>query len=117
MAGPQAPAGVEPVPVNRPDRVTPRPQDHRDVIASALSSDSDDSDAYLPSPRRQSLSDLIPENHGLYNDFMRNKVSRLNRRVCLDLNKKMKLSLQFVFCLFLWKLCFVHEEAAIHFTK
>lgn len=97
MAGPQAPAGVEPVPVNRPDRVTPRPQDHRDVIASALSSDSDDSDAYLPSPRRQSLSDLIPENHGLYNDFMRNKVSRLNRRVCLDLNKKNEA--QFAVCI------------------
>lgn len=54
---------VEPWPVNRLGRAAPRPQNHKDVMAAALLSDSDDSYADLPRPRKRRLSDLICENH------------------------------------------------------
>ena len=79
------PADIRPLqrPANQP-APRPRPQqrqvDRRDAIAADLSDDDE------PQPQRRRLSDLIRENHELYNRFMTRTLPRILEHYGIDLD-------------------------------
>ncbi|KAL4224838.1 hypothetical protein ACF0H5_015534 [Mactra antiquata] len=71
---------LNPEPVdNQPEPAQVRPADRRDATAADLSDPEDE-----PPRQRRRVSDLIRENHELYNNFMINTLPRILRHYGLD---------------------------------
>ncbi|XP_045182945.1 uncharacterized protein LOC123541479 [Mercenaria mercenaria] len=76
----------QPDQVNQQNNHQPGAADRRDAMAAAVSDTESDGAPAAPEPRRRRrrLSDLIKENHELYNDFMKKKMPRFMRHFGLD---------------------------------